>query len=437
MLKKWKVSLALTLVSAIAISGCSQRPETPSTAPSSGKESSNSNSNSNSSTPKKTLSMMMNVADQPVQDMYRQIINDFTKENPDIAVNIQFPGSAYENNMKVKMAANDLPDIFDTHGWAQVRYGEYLADLREEPWVTQLTDTIKNVVTDKAGKVYALPISEAKDGIMYNVDMLKKYNVEPPQTFDELIAAAEKIKKESGGKTTPFFFSGIDESTIGTYFGYFANALLINTANNSAEDLLNNTFDWNKWTVLPEKLLDIKKRGLINEDFLTAKRSDLPGVFAEEKVAFVMLAPSFVDAVHKLKPDMKVGLMPIPAMSASDKPAFSGGERNTMGVWKDSKNIPEAKKLMAFFAKPENLSKISNITKLQPGLKGVASKHVLTEYYEKYASNRVLPYFDRVYLPNGMWSVMSKSGTELLSGRITSKEYSETMKREVQRLKKN
>ncbi len=164
--------MALTLVSAIAISGCSQRPETPSAAPSSGKES--SNSNSNSSTPKKTLSMMMNVADQPVQDMYRQIINDFTKENPDIAVNIQFPGSAYENNMKVKMAANDLPDIFDTHGWAQVRYGEYLADLREEPWVTQLTDTIKNVVTDKAGKVYALPISEAKDGIMYNVDMLKK-----------------------------------------------------------------------------------------------------------------------------------------------------------------------------------------------------------------------------------------------------------------------
>ncbi len=150
-----------------------------------------------------------------------------------------------------------------------------------------------------------------------------------------------------------------------------------------------------------------------------------------------MLAPSFVDAVHKLKPDMKVGLMPIPSMSASEKPAFSGGERNTMGVWKDSKNIPEAKKLMAFFAKPENLSKISNITKLQPGLKGVASKHVLTEYYEKYASNRVLPYFDRVYLPNGMWSVMSKSGTELLSGRITSKEYSETMKREVQRLKKN
>ncbi|TDF89803.1 ABC transporter substrate-binding protein [Paenibacillus piri] len=431
---RWKVSMALILASALAASGCSQRPEKPAAQPSnsSGKETKSTNSNA-----KKTLSVMLNIADQPVQDVYRQIINDFIKENPDIGVNIQFPGSAYENNMKVKMAANDLPDIFDTHGWAQVRYGEYLADLKGEPWVNQMTDTIKNVVTDKNGKVYVLPISEAKDGIMYNVDMLKQYNIEPPQTFDELVGAADKIKKESGGKTTPFFFSGIDESTIGTYFGYFANALLINPANNSAEELLKNTFDWNKWTTLPDKLLDIKNRGLINEDFLTAKRSDLPTVFAAEKVAFALLAPSFVDAVHKLKPEMKVGLMPIPAMSANDKPSFSGGERSTMGIWKESKNIPEAKKLMSYFAKPDNLSKIANVTKLQPGLKGIESKHDLTEYYDKYANVKVLPYFDRVYLPNGMWSVMSKSGTELLAGRITAKEYSETMKREVERLRKN
>jgi raffinose/stachyose/melibiose transport system substrate-binding protein len=434
MLKKWKLSLALTLVSAVAISGCSQRPESaspaPAPAPSSGKETSNS-------APKKTLSMIVNIPDQPVQEVYRQILNDFSKENPDIAVNIQFPGSAYENNMKVKMAANDLPDVFDTHGWAQVRYGEYLADLKDEPWAKQLTDTIKNVVTDKAGKVYVLPISEAKDGIMYNVEMLKKYNLEPPKTFDDLITAAEKIKKESGGKTTPFFLSGIDESTIGTYFDYFANSLLISPENNSAADLLKNTFDWNKWNVLPEKLLDIKNRGLINEDFLTAKRSEIPAAFAAEKVAFVLLAPSFIDAVNKIKPDMKVGLMPIPSMSANDKPNFSGGERSTIGIWKDSKNMAESKKLLQFFAKPANMTKIANVTKLQPGLKGIESKHDLTEYYEKYADIRVFPYFDRVYLPNGMWSVMSKSGTELLAGRITPKEYSANMKQEVERLRKN
>ncbi|MEK8129495.1 extracellular solute-binding protein [Paenibacillus filicis] len=432
MSKKWKVSLAVTLVSALAISGCSQRPESASPGASSGKE-----GGTGTSISKKTLTMMSNVADQPVQDVYRQILNDFTKENPDIAVNIQFPGSAYENNMKVKMAANDLPDVFDTHGWAQIRYGEYLADLRDEPWTQQLTDTIQPVITDKTGKVYVLPLSEAKDGIMYNVDMLNKYKLEPPKTLDELIAAGEKIKKESGGKTVPFFFSGIDESTIGTFFDYFANSLLISPANNSAEALLNHSFDWSKWTTLPEKLLDIKNRGLINEDFLTAKRSDIPGAFTAEKVAFVLLAPSFVDAVHKLKPDMKIGLMPIPSIAADDQPNFSGGERATMGIWKDSKQIPEAKKLLTFFAKADNMTKIANVTKLQPGLKGIESQHDLTEYYKKYADIRVFPYFDRVYLPNGMWSVMSKSGTELLAGRITPKDYTNTMKQETERLRKN
>ncbi|MDI5788653.1 hypothetical protein PO124_10375 [Bacillus licheniformis] len=29
-----------------------------------------------------------------------------------------------------QMAANDMPDLFDTHGWAKIRYGEYTADLK-------------------------------------------------------------------------------------------------------------------------------------------------------------------------------------------------------------------------------------------------------------------------------------------------------------------
>lgn len=252
-----------------------------------------------------------------------------------------------------------------------------------------------------------------------------------------MIAAAEKIKKESGGKTTPFFFSGIDDGMIGQYFDYFANSVLISPKNNAAQVLLNQTFDWNQWKPIPEKLVEMKKRGLINDDVLTAKRSDLPGAFAEEKVAFALQGPSFADAVHKLKPDMKIGLMPIPSMSTSDEPNFSGGERFTMGAWKDSKNLPETKKLMAFFAKPDNMSKIANVTKLPAGLKGVESKHEFTEYYDKHANIRVFPYFDRVYLPNGMWSVMCKTGTELLAGRITPQEYSDNMKREVERLRKN
>jgi raffinose/stachyose/melibiose transport system substrate-binding protein len=439
MSKVWiKGSMVLLLVSLVLL-GCSSRTSTPNAAsetPKSTETKVETKTDAPPAGPKTKLSVFSTVSDQSIQDLYKGLVADFKKENPNTEVDLQFPGSNYENILKVKMAANDMPDVFDTHGWAKVRYGKFLADLKDEAWASQQTDTIKNVVTDKDGKVYALVLSEAKDGLTYNVDMLKKYNIEIPKTYEELTAAAEKILKESGGKTVPFYFSGVDDGMIGQFFDYFATSQLISSKQNEADALLNNTFDWTKWTPLAQKFIDWKKKGLINKDALTAKYSDLPKAFANEQVTFSLNGPSFADEVHKIKPDLKIGFMPVPSMVAGDEPNFSGGERFTMGAWKDSKALPEAKKLIAFFAKADNMTKIANATKLPSGLKGITAKHEFTEYYDKYASVRVFPYFDRVYLPNGMWDVMTKQGTELLAERITPAQFSDKMKQEVNRLLK-
>ncbi|XEC94669.1 ABC transporter substrate-binding protein [Paenibacillus tarimensis] len=435
MKKQGFILLAIVFALSVALMGCSQR-EGGANAPA-GDNQANTNTpaaSNPSGGDKIKLTMYSTTNDKPVQEVYKQIISDFERENPDISVDLQFPGSEYESIMKVKMAASDLPDVFDTHGWAIIRYGNYLADLRDEAWAANQTDTIKDVVTDKDGKVHALVLSEAKDGLTYNADMLKQFNIEPPQTFDELMAAAEKIKTESNGEITPFYFSGIDDWMIGQFFDYFATSLLISPEQNEAENLLAGTFDWNKWTPLPEKFLEMFNKGYINKDVLTAKYSDLPGQFADGKVAFTLLGPSFADEVHKINADLNIGFMPVPSMVEGDAPNFSGGERYTMAAWKDSKHLDESKKLIAFFAKTENMEKIANVTKLPPGLNGVNASHEFTQYYEQYADIRVFPYFDRVYLPNGMWDVMCKTGSSLLGGRVTPEQYSEKMKQEVERL---
>lgn len=417
---------AIALAAIMLLAGCSSRSGDTATDTEPAKK------NTSAST---KITVDSSVNDPVVQRAYKDIVAAFEEENPDIEVDLQFPGSEHDNILKVKMAANEMPDIFDTHGWAQVRYGNYLADLRDESWVPQLTDTIKDVVTDKDGKVYALVLSEAKDGFTYNADLLEQLNIPAPSTFDELMAAADKIVKETNGETVPFHFSGIDDWTIGQYFDLMATPLLISPEQNEKEALLNGTFDWTKWTPLPEKFQEMHKKGYINKDVITAKYSDASRQFAEGKVAFVMVNPSFAEEVRKMNQDMKIGYMPVPALVAGDEPSFSGGERFTMGVWKDTKNMEEAKKLLAFFAKPENMSKIANVTMLPPGLKGVDAKHEFSPYYEQYKDVRVFPYFDRVYLPSGMWDVLCKQGTELLADRITPEQYSEVMKQEVERLR--
>lgn len=429
-MKKYLVKgLTVTLAASMLLVGC-------------GGKSTDSKEAASTADPKKAaanpvkITMDSSVNDPAVQKVFNDIIVAFENENPGISVDLQFPGSEHDNLLKVKMAANEMPDVFDTHGWSQVRYGNYLADLRDEPWVPQLTDTIKPVVTDKDGKVYALVLSEAKDGITYNADLLEKLNIPVPKTFDELMAASEKIVKETNGETVPFHFAGIDDWTIGNYFDLFATPLLISPEKNEQEALLNGTMDWSKWSPIAQNFLDMQSKGYINKDVITAKYSDASRLFAEGKVAFVMVNPSFGQEVRKINKDMKIGYMPVPSLVEGDTPTFSGGERFTMGVWKDSKNIDAAKKLVAFFAKPENMSKIANVTMLPAGLKGIESQHEFSPYYEQYKDIRVFPFFDRVYLPSGMWDVLTKQGTELLAGRITPEDFSNVMKQEYERLRK-
>jgi raffinose/stachyose/melibiose transport system substrate-binding protein len=432
-------ALAVVLIFSLALVGCAKKTDEPATATTSSESTATQAPAKDEATPKPapaqnvTLSVAMNVPAIAGQEAYTAIAKDFEKENPNIKVDLQFPGE-YESVLKVKMAANDLPDVFDTHGWAIIRYGKYLADLKDEAWATQMTDTIKNVVTDKDGKVYVLPVSEAKDGISYNVDVLAKYGIEVPKTWDELMAAFEKIKTESKGDITPMYFSGVDNWTVGEHFDLFASTLLIAPKDNSASTLLDGTFDWEKWTPLATEFKKMYDKGYMNKDVITAKYSDLPQLFATGKVAFFDGGPSFADDAYKVNKDVKIGIMPVPSIVAGDEPTFSGGERDTMGVWKDSKHQVEAKKLLAFYAKSENLAKISNAMKLPAGLKDIKATHEFAAYYDQYSAIRVLPYFDRVYLPSGMWDVMCNSAIELIAGRITADKYSSNMKENVARL---
>ncbi|MFC7442070.1 ABC transporter substrate-binding protein [Laceyella putida] len=380
------------------------------------------------------LTVMSSTSDQGMKIVFQDVVNDFEKQHPNIDIDLQFPGSNYENILKMKMASNELPDLFDTHGWAIKRYGDFLADLRGEKWVANLSDSIKPVITDKEGKVYVMPLNEAKEGVLYNIEILEKYHIRIPKTYDQLMAAAEKIKTESKGEVTPFYFAALDSWTIGQYFDYFATPLLISPKENHADALLNNRFDWSNWTFLPNHFKNMYDKGFINKDMLTAKYADEARLFAENKLAFAFHAPASVADVKKINPHAKIGVFPIPSIKKGDEPTFVGGERNTLGIWKDTKHMKEAKQFLEFVSKEENIKKLSDSTLAPAPFKQVKAGGEFAEYYDQYQDTRVFPYFDRVYLPNGMWDVMCTLGQELIAGNITPDQFSAKMKEEVNRL---
>ncbi|MEH6975483.1 ABC transporter substrate-binding protein [Bacillus sp. JJ675] len=383
-----------------------------------------------------TLTLFSTMTNDNEKKALRSVADDFEKENEGIKIDINFPGADYENMLRVKMAANDMPDLFDTHGWAKIRYGEYAADLKDMNWTKHLDPGLKPILKDETGKVYAYPFNQAKDGITYNAGLLKKYHIKPPETLDELMKALVTIKEKSSGSVIPFWFAGSDKGSLAQFYDQLATPLLItDEKHNEKEALEKGTFDWSEYARLAKIFKEMQEKQLINEDILTAKPSQLVELMAQGKIGFTLSTTSIGPDTKEVNPDIQLGIIPTPAIHKGDKPSWIGGERHTIAVWKDSEHLKETKRFIEFAAQPKNAKKIAEATSFPQALTNTKADNYYSKFYEQYRDMKIEPYFDRVYLPSGMWDVMGTTGQELLAGTLTPKQVSEKIKDEYIRLK--
>jgi len=395
---------------------------------------SKSSSGDESSDGKTVVTLYSTVTNEADKLTLQNVVKKFEKENPDIDIKENYPAGDYESMLRVKMAANDMPDLFDTHGWAILRYGEYVEDLKDMNWVNDLDPSLDQILKDETGKVYAYPLNQAKDGITYNATLLEEYGITPPSTFDEFMTALETVGKKGKGEVTPLWFAGSDKSAFGQYFDQFSTPLLVTGEKNYKKELLDGTFDWSNYTFLADKLKEMQDKKLLNEDVLTAQNHQMVDLMAQNKIAFIIGGGMLGPSVEELNGDVKLGIIPMPVIEEGDDPSWIGGERHTLALWKDSKVKEEAKKFLEYISQPEIVKEIAEGTSLPAGLTNTESKNYYSDYYEKYKDIVVEPYFDRVYLPSGMWDPMGATGQELLAGSMTPEEVSKKMSEEYKRL---
>jgi raffinose/stachyose/melibiose transport system substrate-binding protein len=160
-------------------------------------------------------------------DALTEIMNDFTAQTG-INVELVAPGDDYENVMKTRMASNDLPDLFETHGWSTTRYKEYLAPLDDEPWVKDVKSNIKTTVTADDGSIYVLPLSIDPASICYNIDLFEKAGVTATdiRTWADFEDACEKLKASG---VTPVYVGGNNVNNIANLFEVTAPGFLLLT----------------------------------------------------------------------------------------------------------------------------------------------------------------------------------------------------------------
>ncbi|WP_302326245.1 ABC transporter substrate-binding protein [Enterocloster lavalensis] len=374
-------------------------------------------------------------ADEQTFNAVNGVFEKFMEENPGVKISYTTQGSDYEQLMKARMASNDLPDIFATHGWSVARYSEYLRPLNDQPWFGTVEEAFKRNIENADGQIFVLPLNMDQGGLMYNKTLLAELGIEIPKTWDEFMAACQ-LAKDKG--YTGVFIAGKDSRQPANLMDIAATTFLASCEDKGYTDqLADGSFDWNNWTPVSQLLMDLKAKGYLNVDCVTCDPVDAAPRMAENNILFLMSSsPDLIGQAQEINPDAQYGMAPIPALNDSYEPAFCGGEREAYGIWKDTENEALCLALLDYLAKPENVKIVCEASGKRPAIQNVSPDlGSVAEDYATYADTAIYPFFDRVYLPNGMWSTMKTIGSALIGEEMTVEESVQTMQADYETLR--
>jgi len=345
-----------------------------------------------------------------------EVTDAFEEANPEIAIELVPSGTSYESDMKVRLAANNAPDILATHGWSLLRYSEFLEPLQDEAWAVDFNPALNAAMVNDAGEFFAYPVDTDVAGILYNGDVLDAAGVDPESitSWDSFEDAAAAVKAND---IVPITVSGKDNGPAGNVADWIASGAY--TEDQLAE-LEAGTFVDGPYTDLLSMVDGWREAELFNPDYSSATSDDMARALADGQTAFVFSQNAVANNALQYNPDAGLGFIPVPSLT-DDTPYLIGGEMNAYGISKTSKHLDDAKTYIAYLAEPENAAKLAAAAGNLPGLTNATTDlGALQPSFDKYVlpgDLPLVPYFDRVYLPNGMWNTMVTTADSVITGQ--------------------
>jgi raffinose/stachyose/melibiose transport system substrate-binding protein len=355
-------------------------------------------------------------ADSPLLKALTSVTDEFEQQHPDVKVDLRTGGNDYESQIKVRLAANNPPDLWSTHGWSRDRYSSFLAPLQDEAWAKHFNTALDPAMKNDKGEFFALPVDTAVSGLIVNETVLEKAGVSPDSLtdWDGFMAAVTKVA-ESGA--TPLTLAGSKDGSAGNAVDWLAPGAFSET---QLASFTKGSFPKAGYQKVLDVLDQFRTEGWINEDYSSATGDDMAKALAENRAAFALSSNSLVAQAQQYAPDAKLQFVPIPAMNGGDS-YLIGGENTAFGAAKNGKHLDAAKQYLAFLAKPSNDRKLAESTGSLPGLTNVtADLGPLAPSYTKWVTEEKVPlepFFDRVYLPNGMWNTVVTTADGVIAGQ--------------------
>jgi len=340
---------------------------------------------------------------------------EYEAANPDVTIDLIPAGTNYEADMKVRLAAGNVPDILWTHGWSLLRYSEFLAPLQNEPWAENFNPVLTDAMVNDKGEFFAFPVDTDVAGLIYNADVLEEVGVDPVGivTWDDFADAAALVKAAG---IVPIAVAGKD-SGAGQVADWVAPGAF---ADDELTELAAGRFVDQPYQDLLDMVSGWKDKGFYNPDYSSASEDDVARSLSSGDAAFAFNPNSMVSNAAQYNPDATLGYLPVPSITG-DAPYLIGGEYNAYGLARDGDNLDTAKDFLNFLAQPDQAGALASAVGSIPGMTNATSDlGALQDSYDRYVADGTVPlkpYFDRVYLPNGMWNTMVTSTDSVITGQ--------------------
>jgi ABC-type glycerol-3-phosphate transport system substrate-binding protein len=346
---RWQLlALLLTLVLAVMAAGCGGDDEEDGAGATTGEE-------TTEETVSGTVSVMA-VWTGPEQASFQAVLDGFQEANPDVTVNYTSAGDQLPTQLSTAVEGGNPPDV------AVLPQPGLMRDFADKGALQPLDfarDDIETNLGESAvelGSVddtlYGFLFKAAnKSTVWYNIAAFEDAGVEPPESWEDFLAAAETINA-----------SGVPAYSIGGADGWtltdlFENIYLRTAGPEMYDQLSAHEIPWTDQSV-KDALTEMGKilgdadniaggtAGALQTDFPTS----VSNVFSADPKAAQVLEGDFVPGVveHGLEAGTDFGVFPFPAIGDSGPAVVGGGD--TVVMFSDS---PAAQALLRYLTSSE------------------------------------------------------------------------------------
>lgn len=334
----------------------------------------------------------------------------------------------YKTKIRVMLQANELPDIFYTWGGS---YSEsFIAASALYP--------VEQAIKDSGYKFFDTYTQPGPDGhiywvanasfeaycLYYNKDVLKKVGVEPPTTWDELVAVVDACNKAG----VPAMGLGNKDRWEGDLV---YNMLVLRQDQNAFANAVAGTasFKDEPFKTAAQQVLDLVKTNGFQNGYTQATNDECSQLLLAGEIAMYPSGPWLLSTFNQTD---SIGFVPFPATGKEDARAASCGNASDAGlcVSASSKHPYEAARYAVEYAKCLNdlNAKYGQLTFMETDVKPDAPVSELMQSYADYLKGlQFTQLWWYTSLDNAIGEPMRDLSQQLFAGDIEADAFVESL----------